>query len=138
MKIIITSCPWKVLARKAGDIALDAAAALRECGGVLGRCCREKISSARLRREIRDLREEIDLQMRSAGQIMYAAHRGGPSGDSQIQTIFSYVDGLEEELDAHIRERETLRGLLVCPGCGAANSAGSLYCQNCGKALSRE
>lgn len=138
MKIIIKSCPWKVLARNAGDIALDAAAALRECGGAMGRVCRERISCLRLRREIRDLREEIDLQMRSAGRIMYAAYRGGASGESQVQTIFSYVDGLEEELDAHIRERETLRGLLVCPCCGAANSAGSLYCQNCGQALSRE
>lgn len=138
MEIIIKSCPWKALARRAGDAALDAAAALRECGGAFGRRCGEKMSCARLSREIRDLREEIDLQMRAAGRILYAAHRGGPSGEETLRTIFSYVDGLEEELEAHIRERETLRGLLVCPACGAVNGAGGLYCQNCGKPLSRE
>ena len=41
------------------------------------------------------------------------------------------------ELDAHRRERETLRGLLVCSACGEANRFDSLYCRNCGKPLSR-
>ena len=95
------------------------------------------VSHVRLEREIRDLQEEIDLQMQMVGEIMYAAHRGSPSDSGRIQEILEYVDGLNEELAAHRREQETLKELLVCPGCGGANSAGSLYCQDSGNPLSR-
>ena len=75
--------------------------------------------------------------MRAVGEMIYASHRGNPSDSGQVQSILEYVDGLYEELDAHRRERETLRGLLVCSACGEANRFDSLYCRNCGKPLSR-
>lgn len=137
MKFEITAGPFQKLARGAGEAALDASAALREGASAAGRRAEELLSRVRLAREIQDLREEINLQMRAVGEIMYEAHKGSPSDSSRIQEILEYVDGLHEELTAHQRELETLKGMLACPGCGAANSAGSLYCQNCGKPLSR-
>ena len=50
-----------------------------------------------------------------------------------VAAVLDYEDPLED----HTGELETLRGLLVCSSCGEGNSAGSLYCQNCGKPLSR-
>ncbi len=134
MKIQVTVCR---AARQAGGAALDGAAMLRDAASAAGRRASELLSQVRLEREIRDIREEIGLQMRAVGEIIYATHRGSPSGSEKIQTILEYVDGLQEELDAHRRERETLRGLLVCNACGEANPASCLYCQNCGKPLSR-
>lgn len=138
MKIIVKDCPLCGAARGAGIMAADAASALREAGWSLGRRLGEVRGRIRLEKEIRDLREEICLQMQAVGEIMYAAHKGSPSDSSRVQEILEYVDGLHEELDAHRREQETLKGLLVCPACGGANGSGSLYCQNCGKPLSRK
>lgn len=137
MKFEVTRYPIPKLARAAGDAALDAVSALSEGAYAAGRGIGKILSRVRLEREVRDLREEIDLQMRAMGEIAYASHRGQASGAGQMDEIMEYVDGLHEELDAHRREMETLRGLLVCPACGEANGASSFYCKNCGTPLSR-
>lgn len=137
MKFEITVYPLRTLLQRAGDVALDASAALREGASAVERRAGGAFSRLRLEREVHDLKEEIGLQMQAVGEMMYASHKGHPAGSGQVQEILEYVDGLHEELEAHRRELETLRGLLVCSGCGEGNSAGSLYCQNCGKPLSR-
>lgn len=137
MKIEIRNCPFRGLARSAGGAALDAVSVLREAAAAAGRQAEEAVSRLRLEREIRDLQEEIRLQMQAVGEKIYAAHRGSPSDSGQVQEILEYVDGLREELDAHRREKETLRGLLICSACGGANRSDCLYCQDCGKPLSR-
>ena len=137
MKFNITIYPLREVLQRAGDAALDAAAALREGASAIERRADEVLSQLRLEREVHDLQEEIGLQMQAVGEMMYASHKGQPAGSGQVQEILEYVDGLHEELDAHRRELETLRGLIICSGCGEGNSAGSLYCQNCGKPLSR-
>lgn len=137
MRLTISTQSLRGLLTGIGEAALDAASALREGASAAGRRGEELLSRLRLEREIRDLREEINLQMRSVGEMMYASHRGDPADTGAVRTILEYVDGLHEELEAHRRELETLRGLVICSGCGEGNSSGSLYCQNCGKPLSR-
>lgn len=137
MKFKITVYPLRSVLQRAGDAALDAAAALREGASAVERRADEVLSRLRLEREVHDLKEEIGLQMRAVGEMMYASHKGQPADSEQVQEILEYVDGLHEEMEAHRRELETLRGLLICSDCGEGNSAGSLYCQNCGKPLSR-
>lgn len=137
MKFVINSCPLQRLAQSAAGIALDAASVLREGAAALGRQGEAVYGRLRLEREIRDLQEEIRLQLRAVGESIYAAHRGSPSDSGQVQQILEYVDGLREELDAHRRELDTLRGLLVCPACGGTNRRDGLYCRECGKPLSR-
>lgn len=137
MKFQFTVYPLRSVLQRAGDAALDAAAALREGASAAERRAGGVLSRLRLEREIHDLQEEIGLQMQAVGEMMYASHRGRPAGSGQVQEILEYVDGLHEEMEAHRRELETLRGLVICSGCGEGNSAESLYCQNCGKPLSR-
>lgn len=137
MKFQFTVYPLRIVLQRAGDAALDAAAALREGTSAAERRAGGVLSRLRLEREIHDLQEEIGLQMQAVGEMMYASHRGRPADSGQVQEILEYVDGLHEEMEAHRRELETLRGLVICSGCGEGNSAGSLYCQNCGKPLSR-
>ena len=137
MKLTINTQSLRGFLAGAGEAALDATSALREGASAVGRRGEELLSRLRLEREIRDLREEINLQMRAVGEMMYASHRGNPAGSGEIQTILEYVDGLHEELEAHRRELETLRGFLICSECGEGNSPGSVYCQSCGKPLSR-
>lgn len=138
MKIKLTAYPVKKAARAAGDAALDAAAVLQEGLSAAGRQAEAALSRVRLAREVRDIEEEIALQLRAAGEIMYAAHRGDASTQGQIEEIMDYIDDLRGQLEAHRREQETLKGYLICPSCGEANQAKSLYCENCGKPLSAE
>ncbi len=138
MKFEITIRPLHRLAQSAADTALDTASLMQESASAVARRAGGLVSRIRLDRKIRDLREEIGLQMRAVGEIIYASHRGNPSDSGKIQEILEYVDGLQRELDAHRREQETLRGLLICPACGEANRSDCLYCQNCGKPLSRQ
>ena len=63
-----------------------------------------RTSRVRLTREIKDIQEEIDIQMQEVGEIIYASHRGRPSDSGEIQRILEYVDGLYEELAAHREE----------------------------------
>ena len=69
----------------------------REAAAAAGRQAEEAVSRLRLEREIRDLQEEIRLQMQAVGEKIYAAHRGSPSDSGQVQEILEYVDGLREE-----------------------------------------
>lgn len=136
MKLKVTVYPVRKLVRAAGDIALDTAAAVQEIFSIGGRRAEEVLSRLRVEREVRDIEEEIGLQMREAGELLYAKHCGEtPTGE--IEEIMEYVDGLHEELAAYKREKETLRGRLICPACGEANGADCLYCRNCGAPLSR-
>ena len=77
MKFEITIHPLHKVLGCAGDAALDAASALREGASAVERRAAESLSQFRLEREIRDLQEEIGLQMRAVGEMMYASHRGG-------------------------------------------------------------
>ena len=42
--------------------------------------------------------------MQMVGEIMYAAHRGSPSDSGEVQRILEFVDGLYEEMEAHMEE----------------------------------
>jgi len=123
--------------RAAYDLSLDALTVLQDAAYSLEHRANTAFSQARLNREVRDLQDEINLQMRAAGEILYASHRGQTADQQNIDEIMEYVDGLNEEIDAHQREINTLQGLLVCPACGEPNRANCLYCQNCGQPLSR-
>ena len=131
-------------ARKAKKAALqleegasveEAAAALRS---YLERRAEEAVNRIQLRRTIRDLEEEIGLQLREVGELVYATHRGTPSDSEDIQEILEYVDSLREELEAHQRELRTLAGVRFCPACGEENDGANAFCHNCGQPLSGE
>ena len=138
MKFEIKIQPLRRLAQSVCSAALDTASLLQECSAAAARRAGGAASRLCLERKIHDLRSEIGLQMQAVGEIMYASHRGSPADSGRVQEILEYVDGLQEKLDAHRRELETLQGLLICPACGEANHSNCLYCQNCGKPLSRQ
>ena len=68
------------------------------------------MSRFRLNRTIRDIQDEIDLEMQTIGELLYATHRGDPSDSDDIQKILEYVDSLYEELEGHRQQLEALEG----------------------------
>ena len=128
---------WDALALRAREKMQNAAELARAGADLVEEKTESLRAHARLEHEIRDLQEEIDLQMQAVGEITYAAHAGRPADGDAIRQILEYVDGLYEQMEAHRRELEEARGMVVCAGCGAANDPGYVYCHNCGKPLSQ-
>ena len=137
MKITVNKDSIKQLGHKAGNAAFDAAETAEAAAEKLRTKAGDHIQKVRLTRAIRDLEEEIDLQMCAIGQLIYATHRGDPSDSDDMQEILQYVDGLYEELEGHEQQLRVLSGALLCGACGAENEEGSVYCRNCGQPLSR-
>jgi len=98
----------------------------------------DAIARARLQRRMKDLEEEIDLQLAEIGALVYATHTGTPSDSREMQEILTYIDGLYQELDAHERQLRMMQGFVYCPVCGAENPGANAFCQDCGKNLTDE
>lgn len=135
MVFILKEGALQDLLRQAKDAALDVAEAARAGVELAGRQAEAVSDRAKLRRAIRDLREEIALQMKEVGELLYATHRGSPSDSSDVQEILEYVDGLYEELEGHQQQLKILERRFLCEACGAENADGNMYCHNCGRPL---
>ena len=103
----------------------------------MGQKAEETLACAKLRASIRELKGEIDRQLRAAGSLVYATHQGSPSDSDELQTILERLDALNRDLSDAQRELKILKGALFCDVCGAENAATNVYCQECGQPLSR-
>ncbi|MDE7260924.1 MAG: hypothetical protein K2N78_02515 [Oscillospiraceae bacterium] len=128
---------WEALSRRAREKFQNARDLARAGAGLVEEKTEALRARARLEQEVRDLLEEIDLQMQAIGEMTYAAHKGRPSDDDCLRKILEYVDSLYEQLEAHQRELTAAQGMVVCGACGAANDPGYVYCHNCGQPLSK-
>ena len=93
------------------------------------------ISYAKTSRSVKELQAEIDRQMKTLGELLYATHKGTPSGSSYIQEVLEYVDNLQDQRRGLLRHMKLLRGILLCPQCECENDISNDYCQDCGHRL---
>lgn len=137
MKLTIHQKKWKKLVHRTCDAAADVREAARAAAQAAGRRAENAAARARLERAIRDVQEEVELQLGEIGRLMYATHRGEPAASDSIQQILEYLDSLYEELDGYQSQLKQMRGVLLCEACGAENAENNVYCHNCGRALER-
>ena len=137
MTLRFKKAPWKKLARRTRETAENVAGAAQTGAILVGQKAEETLAYAKLRRTVKDLEEEIDLQMKAVGELIYATHRGTPSDSDDVQEILEYVDSLSEEMEGHQRQMKAMKGSLFCQVCGAENAGTNVYCHNCGQPLSR-
>lgn len=128
---------WNKLLHRTKVTAAGAAEAARTGAAIVGQKAEETLACAKLRASIRELKGEIDSQLRSAGELVYATHKGSPSDSDALQAILERVDALYRDLDDAQRELKILKGMVFCDACGAENAATNVYCQECGQPLSR-
>jgi len=93
------------------------------------------ISQSALSRSIKELEEELRLQLQAVGEMVYATHSGKPSDSEDMQEILEYIDGLHEQLAGHGRALRELEGLARYCVCGAENPPESGFCRACGRPL---
>ena len=136
IKFTFNPGPLSDLLNRTKYSAADVTEVARASIATLGTKANDTIVSAKLHHAINDLEDEIDLQLCDIGRLVYATHIGNPSDSDEIRRILDYVDGLYEEIAAHEKELELLRGIRLCPVCSAENPAANVYCQDCGAPMS--
>lgn len=137
VKFVLNRDLFEKLLHRTRATAAEVAETARSGAALVSQKAEDTLAGAKLRRAVRDLEEEIELQMRAVGELVYATHKGNPSDSEDIQEILEYVDSLYEQLDGHQRELKAMQGALFCDVCGAENAATNVYCQECGQPLSR-
>ena len=128
---------WSRLLHRTKKTAAEAAEAAKTGAAIVGQKAEETLACAKLRSSIRELKGEIDNQLKAAGELVYATHKGTPSDSEALQTILERLDALNRDLSDAEREQKILKGALFCDVCGAENAATNVYCQECGQPLSR-
>ena len=135
IRIIWNTGAWKKLLRRTKSTASDVAETARSGAAAVGQKAEDALVYAKLRRAVRDLEEEIALQMQAVGEMVYATHKGNPSDSDALQAILERVDALNQDLSDAERELKIFKGTLFCDVCGAENAAINAYCQECGQPL---
>ena len=126
---------WKRAARRVREAAADAAGLALAAAQALEEKAVEAAGRARLRAEVKELEEELRLQLQAVGEMVYATHSGKPSDSEDMQEILEYIDGLHEQLAGHGRALRELEGLARYCVCGAENPPESGFCRACGRPL---
>ena len=126
---------WNRLLRRTKKTAAEAAEAAKTGAAIMGQKAEESLACAKLRSTIRELKGEIDRELRAAGELVYATHKGNPSDSDALQAILERVDALNQDLSDAERELKIFKGTLFCDVCGAENAAINAYCQECGQPL---
>ena len=88
--------------------------------------------TAKLRRRIRDLEEEIDLQLAEVGALVYATHTGSPTESEALLAKLSEIDAAQAEVDAVQAKINAARGIETCIVCGSRLLPGDQFCRECG------
>ena len=131
MDIIFTKSKLEILLGKTKAKARQGAAVVKEKTG-------DAVLNAKLQKRVKDLEDEIDLQLAEVGALVYATHTGHPSDTGEMQEILEYIDTLYEEIAGHERQLMLMQGWQFCPACEAVNEPEHAFCRECGKNLKEE
>ena len=111
------------------DVAVDAAYGVGKKAG-------ELLSVAKLNIRLVDLRAEVNLHLREAGELLYATHTGQPTDSETLLAKLQEIDQLTAQIaavEAEIGRQHTAAG--ECPVCGTAPKEGDQFCRQCGEKL---
>ena len=135
MELRFSKKSWKRAAERAREAAVDAAGLAVAAARTVEEKAEEAAGRARLRTEIKDLEEEIRLQMQAVGELVYATHTGTPSDSEDIEEILENTDGLYQQLAGRRRALRELEGLARFCVCGEENPPENSFCRACGRPL---
>ena len=100
-----------------------------------GRTAENAVMYTRLRLHTAELSGQVRDRLQAVGELVYATHTGNPSDSGELQRLLGEIDALRRAIRENERTMASLRGVLVCPACGAVSPADHAYCEQCGQAL---
>lgn len=106
----------------------------------LNRMAQSAVSKSKEVAEVTKLNLEVSTLNQKMKEIhtqvgAYVLEKGLLSQDESIAEWAGEVADLKAELEAHLDRINELKGVIVCPGCGAAVPNTSRFCPKCGTAM---
>ena len=119
--------------RTAGQVSDTAAAAAYG----MGKKAEAPLSTAKLNIRAAELKAQVNEQLKSVGEMIYATHTGTPTDSDVLLGKLQEIDELNARL-AELNEllgRQTEPAAPRCGSCGAPVREGDLFCRECGGKL---
>ena len=113
-----------------GDTAADVAYGV-------GKRAEALLSTAKLNIRAAELKAQVNEQLKSVGEMIYATHTGTPTDSDVLLGKLQEIDELNARL-AELNEllgRQTEPAAPRCGSCGAPVREGDLFCRECGGKL---
>ena len=123
-------CAIQRTAGQASDTAADAAYGV-------GKRAEALLSTAKLNIRAAELKAQVNEQLKSVGEMIYATHTGTPTDSDVLLGKLQEIDELNARL-AELNEllgRQTEPAAPRCGSCGAPVREGDLFCRECGGKL---
>ena len=123
-------CAIQRTAGQVSDTAADAAYGA-------GKRAEALLSTAKLNIRAAELKAQVNEQLKSVGEMIYATHTGTPTDSDVLLGKLQEID----ELNARLAELNELLGRQTeptaprCGSCGAPVREGDLFCRECGGKL---
>ena len=111
---------------QASDVAADAAYGV-------GKRAEALLSTAKLNIRAAELKAQVNEQLKSVGEMIYATHTGTPTDSDVLLAKLQEIDELNARL-AELNEllgRQTEPAAPRCGSCGAPVREGDLFCREC-------
>ena len=123
-------CAIQRTAGQGSDTAADAAYGV-------GKRAEALLSTAKLNIRAAELKAQVNEQLKSVGEMIYATHTGTPTDSDVLLGKLQEIDELNARL-AELNEllgRQTEPAAPRCGSCGAPVREGDLFCRECGGKL---
>ena len=116
------------LREAASNVGAAAYSGAKEAGRFAG----STAQTAKLNMKIFDLRTENDAALKKLGTLVYDAHRGTETSDSEIDALLAEIDSRSEEIKELRRKAAEMKKTVICPDCGETCGKEDVYCKKCG------
>ena len=121
-------CAIQRTAGQVSDTAADAAYGV-------GKRAEALLSTAKLNIRAAELKAQVNEQLKSVGEMIYATHTGTPTDSEILQAKLEEIDGLKAEIAALEAQIGKERAAHTCATCGAVVRDGDAFCRECGGKL---
>ena len=115
-------------AGQVSDTAADAAYGV-------GKKAEALLSTAKLNIRAADLKAQINAQLKTVGEMIYATHTGTPTDSEILQAKLEEIDSLKAQIAALEAQIGKERAAHTCATCGAVVRDGDAFCRECGGKL---
>ncbi len=109
---------------------------ITKAGQGVAQSTKNMAGTVKLNSSIAEEEKQIKANYTRIGEAYYQAHKEEPEAE-----MAEWISAITESMGRIAEYREQLqkiKGLCVCPSCGAENSADSAFCAHCGAKLGQE
>ncbi len=110
---------WDEIGQKITDFGKEVGGKVKDTAEVL-----------RLKQKLASEESKLKAAYRAIGELYYQAHEGEIADEYTVH--FEHVGEAKAAIEDYQAQINELKGVQICPACGASVEAGASYCGKCG------